>query len=260
MKLLRNMATAAVVAGSLLAPTGVVLAADAPDDPPKPEAQPRRDGPQGPGLEQLERFREELGLDEKQMEKLQGLGETLGERIRAGIERFRDGGEQPNPEDLQGGLSELFEELRGGLEGILTDEQREKLQERLGGLGEGFNPEDFQGGEGLNRLRDMGRQALLEQIKNALLLNEEEQEVLLPLIENVMKAQSELQQIEGPGRNELTSFLRSGADQEAIQARLTDFRTKRTDAEKKLEAARKELRELLTFEQEAKLVAFGILR
>jgi len=259
---------AAMVAGVLLVSPGAALAADKPadDDPPKPESQPRPrdDGQQapdfGPMAGQLERLQKELDLTPEQVQKLQDFGLDMQDRIMEGIQRFQQEG-FPQGEELQ----KLIEGFRGGVEGrlgeILTPEQQEKLRGMMGNFGQQFG-DQFGGGdpgEGLRRVRELGRNARLEQIKDALLLSEEEQKVLLPLIEKVMDAQAELRTTQTEGRAELTRFLRSGPDKDAVEGRMNDFRAKRDEVAKKLEAARKELRELLTLEQEAKLIAFGIL-
>lgn len=121
------------------------------------------------------------------------------------------------------------------------------------------------------------QQQRIERIKQQLGATEEEWQVLSPLMDKVFTAQrnastwggwgarggdrqgnqaeSELQR----ASRELRSAVTDNANDSTIQERLAAYRAAREKAHAELEAARKELKEVLTPKQEAILVVNGVL-
>ncbi len=272
-----------LVASVILLPTTVAHAQDGGDDPApqprdddEPQDTPRRGfggggGPFGGMQRALDGLKDELGLDDEQMQKLADKGDGYRQEMMEAFGRMREEG-FPDRETIQKQMEEFRGRVNEDIRGVLTDEQKakfDKLLEENGGQmpfggGRGFgdgNGTRERGGEGRNRNRRRGpsKEDRLKRIRDALILSEEEAEVIMPIIEKIIDAQIALQRTVPEQRRELEGFLKSGADEEAITARLADFRNARKAARDTLEGAQGELLELLTLEQEAKCVALGVL-
>ena len=100
-----------------------------------------------------------------------------------------------------------------------------------------------------------GAQRILDDLK----LPAEEAEILKPKIESILKAQSDNQRKLYELSNEMRKLMGSETDSAALKAKLDAYRAKRTELEAALKKLQEELRELLTYEQEAKLVLHRVL-
>lgn len=225
---------------------------------PQPERQRRDRGGMGERWggrmnDQLEQLKEQLGLDDEQVKRLEELTTPMRDGLFDEMRRLREGGGEFNWEDMRERMRGFRDQLNETIGSVLTDEQKKKFEEMLA------NPDrGRRGRRGRDPERD--RQRRLDDAKKALIMTPEEEEVLVPMIEAVVNAQNTLRSSNDTQRREFTEFLRSGLPTEAITARLTEFREQRGEAETVLETARASLQEVLTLEQEAKLVALGILR
>jgi Spy/CpxP family protein refolding chaperone len=258
------------VLATSLALASSVAAQDTPPTPPPPpggEQAPdgegrRRDrgGRGGMGLP-VERMTEELGLTPEQITQLEALNQEMRDKGRTMMrEMFQGGGGDPSA--MRERMKTLFEETFTKLDGFLTPEQKEKakglrtqLEERMqrGGMrGERGERGGF-GGRGNARVR------LREDALKALALTEEEAAVVTPLLDTCLETR-ELLMTEGETRRQ--AFLqkaRETTEPEALGKLLEEFRASREADKGTVKATMDQLREVLTVEQEAKLVGLGIL-
>ena len=79
------------------------------------------------------------------------------------------------------------------------------------------------------------------------------------MIESIERLRTDRSEPEGARREVEQALENSGENPEALESALTGLRTKRDEREATLQVRRDELRELLTLDQEANLVARGIL-
>ncbi len=153
----------------------------------------------------------------------------------------------------------------GKVEALLTPEQKTKfadvkakMQERMqrgpGGRGGEGGP-GGRGGRGGPQLKERLREDALK----ALALSQEEAAVVTPRLDTVLETRDLTQREAQRAREEFMTKVRETADQAALQKLLADFRTARESGKSQEKAAMDGLRELLTVEQEAKLVGLGIL-
>lgn len=227
------------------------------------ERRRERGGRGGMGLP-VERMTEELGLTPEQVTQLETLNQEMRDKGRTMMrEMFQGGGGDPTA--MRDRMKALFEESFTKLDTFLTPEQKEKvkglrteLEERMqrGGMrGErgGRGEREGFGGRGNARVR------LKEEAIKALALTEEEAAVVTPLLDTCLETR-ELLMTEGETRRQ--AFLqkaRETTEPEALGKLLEEFRASREADKGTVKATMDQLREVLTVEQEAKLVGLGIL-
>lgn len=269
--------------GSLVVFAALVAAAPslAQDTPPPPAPQPG--GEQQPGNEDGERERrreerrrnnrfggmnlpveqltEELGLTPEQVQQLEALNDEIREKGRTLMrEAFQSGDPQAARAKIQG----MFEETFGKLEGFLTPEQKEKakglrerLTERMRNRFERGGREGRGGRGGFGR--ENSRARLKEQAIEALALSEEEAAVVTPLLDACLETRELLVQEGERRRQEFLQKARETSEPEALGKLLEEFRAAREADQAQGRQAMDQLREVLTVEQEAKLVGLGVL-
>ena len=254
---------------------GLAASAQEPGAGPPPEPQERREGDRdarprperdrramgGPmgmmGGRMLAGAMDQLGLDEEQKKKVQEVADRHAEETSKLFEER---------------MQRFFDEVSK----LLTDEQRVRLEDlrarfgemRRGGTearegpgGAGGRPEGRWGnrpGELRGGMR--GGDRLVEEATKALFLTPEDEKIIGPMIRKTLQARNAQMQKVREKRREFEEFARAGgASEKELAARLAEFRKVRDEAESALKAQQEELRSLLTIEQEAKLVALGVL-
>jgi hypothetical protein len=100
---------------------------------------------------------------------------------------------------------------------------------------------------------------LLLKAEDVLLLSEEEKKIVLPRVKAVVLARRALHDGRHERRKNLGLAMKGGAKEDEIKERVHDFRDKTIELEGRLEKAEADLREVVTIDQEARLVAIGIL-
>lgn len=103
------------------------------------------------------------------------------------------------------------------------------------------------------------KRLMLAKAERALFLGPEETAVILPFIERVLDARQALYEGRKVRRRDLLNATRAGAAQDEIAERLATIRAAEQFQQLELFAAQQALRELLTIEQEARLVAMDVL-
>lgn len=186
----------------------------------------------------------DLNLTDEQKGPFAAAAKEMREKIRAS----REGG-SPNRQKAM----EARKEFNKKLEGILNEEQRAKLK----GM--------FQGGRKKGRGqqgRQMGQNSedLMQKVKEILVLAPADEAKVMPLIEKISSERKALIQMNAKNRAALLVFLKEGSTAEETEAKVAEFRKARDEKEKAIKTAQDELTKALDKEQQAKLVALGILR
>lgn len=197
------------------------------------------------------RFKEELGLSDEQMEKFKALQDEMRQQMQDVRRQMREGTLDRDK------MRETFEKARDGMQAkideILTPEQREKFK----GMRENMRGRFGDRRRGPNR-EELGRRLREEAVK-ALALGEEEQAVVLPLLDTVLETRKLVMQEQARRRDAFLESVRSTTDAGALTQLLTDYRAAREADKAQVTQAQAQLREVLTVEQEAKLVGLNIL-
>lgn len=206
----------------------------------------------GPGLP-IEQLTDQLGLTPEQVAEAQKIAEEMRAKMR---EAFESGDRQGMRERMRA----MFEESFARLEETLTPEQkdkfkafREQMEQRRVQFGRGRG----EGGEG--RGRERGRERLREEALSALDLQGEDAAVITPLLDAVLQGRDVGRADAETRRRELQQKVAETTDPEAIGKLLAEFRAAREAARAAALQSQEQLREVLTVEQEAKLVALGVL-
>jgi hypothetical protein len=108
------------------------------------------------------------------------------------------------------------------------------------------------------------KKRLMEQAEKELALTAAEKQAVLPLIQKVLDARAEARTSYEKRKEEFTDFAKKATGQDdagkaAIQKKLDEFRRAREADQEKVKDAEAALRDVLTIDNEAKLVALGIL-
>jgi hypothetical protein len=100
---------------------------------------------------------------------------------------------------------------------------------------------------------------LKEQAVEALALKDDETAVVMPLLDTVLETRDTLMREGEDRRQQFLQAARGTTDQAALTKLLEDFRTAREADRALVKAAMDQLREVLTVEQEARLVGLNVL-
>jgi hypothetical protein len=112
---------------------------------------------------------------------------------------------------------------------------------------------------GMGRDPAARKRQLLSDAEKALILTPEEKSAIMPLVEKVIDTRSTARDEGDKKREEFLTFVKKGGTPEELKAKLDEYRKARDSEHDKVVASQKALREVLTIEQEAKLVGLGIL-
>ncbi|MBX3467805.1 MAG: hypothetical protein KF878_13050 [Planctomycetes bacterium] len=219
-------------------------------------------GGMGLPLEQLQR---ELNLTPEQVKELEAINQEMREKGRT---LMRDAFQSGNPGAVREQIQQMFEQSFERLEGTLTPEQKEKakavrqqLTERMQNM-QGRMREGARGrGEGgpMGGPRGNTRQRLKDEALRALALTDEELAVVGPLLDTTLETRELLMQEGESRRQQFLQKARETTDAEALGKLLDQFRLSREQDKATVKQAMDQLREVLTVEQEAKLVGLGVL-
>ena len=222
-----------------------------------PRRRGRGMGMGGRGMQlPIDRFKEQLGLTEEQVAQLEALNAKMAEEGQKLREMFQNGDMEGAREMMRGFRDTMQENLKG----VLTEEQMKKAQELMqrgrqrfgrGGDGEG------RGGRGRGGPQLKAR--LREQAVEALALSEEEAAVVLPRLDTVLDTREMLNNEQQTLRQDFLKKARETTEGDALNALLTEFRAAQDADREQVKAAMDQLREVLTLEQEVKLVGLNVL-
>ncbi|GEM_PF-3027190 len=230
-------------------------------------------------------LKKEIGLSEEEAEKIGGIFETYRKEARERMEKMaRDfdfekimdaarGKDERAEKALKEAREALAEEKREAFDALVEKRKKNRPAFRtvtLGGDGPGLEglgdalKEKLKGlGERIGKMKQAfgEEEAALspEAICDALGLSGEERVILRERIVQVQERRKDLASFLREGRASLKGIVSGDASADDAKARLDDFRNERRSQEDALQKAREELRSLLTYAQEAKLVAMGVL-
>jgi Spy/CpxP family protein refolding chaperone len=212
------------------------------------------------GMMNADQLKEELGLTEEQVGKVQGVMDEMREKFRS-MGRPGQGGDM---NDFREKMTEMQKESREKIKGFLTDAQKPKFEEyvkkqdeRMAQFGRGGGQGG--GGRGPFGNPEQRKKQLIEDAEKALVLSGEEKTVITPLVEKAVDARMTTRTEGDKRREEFLAFVKKDSPAEEVKAKLEAFRKARDEDNAKVTAAQKALRDVLTPEQEAKLVALGVL-
>lgn len=217
----------------------------------------RRRGRRGMGRRGMqlpvERFKDELGLTEEQVAQLEALNAEMQEQGQKLREMFQNGDMEGARELMQG----LRSKMQDGLKSFLTEEQQEKARELMQRGRERFGrgARGQRGGRG----GPQNKARLREEAVKALALSEEEAAVVLPRLDTVLDTRELLQREQQTRRQDFLKKARETSDGDALNALLAEFRAAREADKDQVKASMDQLREVLTLEQEVKLVGLNVL-
>jgi Spy/CpxP family protein refolding chaperone len=265
---------------AISAPFGLpVMAQDQPDSGAKPEAKPEekkkddgnnnpgggdrggdqggrgnRGGPGGGrggrgGFGGLDQLKDLLGLTPDQVQKLDDIQADM----RAQMREMRNGGG-----DMRTLMQDMMTKTRDKIRGILTDAQKPKFEEFVKQQEERMRNGGGPGG-GFGRDPAQMKKRLMDDAEKALMLSADEKAAVMPLIEKAVDARTQTRTDGDKRREEFLTFVKKTSTPEEVKAKLEEYRKAREADSDKVKTAQKALRDVLTIEQEAKLVALGIL-
>ncbi len=262
----------------LLATGGVALAQDTPQGDTPQADEPQTDRPDGDregtqerrerrgqrrggfggfgGMGNLDRLKEQLGLTDEQVKQFEAVQAQMREQMQKVREQMRDG--TFDRDSMREQFRAARELIETKMDEILTPEQREKMREMRGAFGRQRGERGERGGRRGGR-EALGRRLRDEAVK-ALALSEEEQAVVLPLLDSVLETRRLQLEEQERRRQALLEQVRQTTDGDALQKLLTEYRASKQADEVQLAQAQTQLREVLTVEQEAKLVGLNVLQ
>jgi hypothetical protein len=224
----------------------------------KPDANQRRNRFQAFRYP-IERLKEQLKLSDEQYKKVEEFADELGARFRKDVQEQGDNFDLSKMREM---MPRYMHDMQEKVRSILTDDQKPKYEEMVKEeekrMKEG--PRDARFGRDPEQIK----KRLMEQAEKELALSANEKQAVLPLIQKVLDARAEARTNYDKRKEEFTDFSKKATGQDeagkaAIQKRLEEFRKAREVDLDKIKDAEAALRDVLTIENEAKLVALGIL-
>lgn len=209
----------------------------------------------------------ELDLNEEQKGKVKKIMDSNMEKVEKIMAEARETGDWSKMREVGTTMREgVTKEIRE----LLTDDQKKKfdeLSENMGGMMGGRGGRGGFGGFGgrsrggeSSRSRGSSVDWRMRGILRDLNLSEDEKLILEPTIKAVLEAQAEARKAIDEARKSLREESTNTTEEEALKAAIGKVREAEQGAEKNVEGKRAELRELVTFAQEAILVGHGVLK
>jgi Spy/CpxP family protein refolding chaperone len=265
-----RIAVAAVAVTLAFAAAPSASAQDEPGKTPAPEAKPeegtqerRRDRGRnrdrmsrrwGRGMLDVERMKGELGLTDEQATQLEEINANIRKQMEELRKQFQDG--TFDPSQMRERMRNGRQEIEGKIKSILTEEQAKTWEksraERMRGMRGRWGRDRGQQREELSK-------RLRTQALESLALDEEVAAVVVPLLDTVLETRKLILSEGERRRGEFTKKVKETSDPEALTKLLADFRSAQKADQEQLAAAQAQLHEILTLDQEAKLVGLNIL-
>ncbi|HZU98958.1 MAG TPA: hypothetical protein VFF73_19780 [Planctomycetota bacterium] len=254
---MRSILVVSLVSVALLLGAG----ARAQDDGDKP--------PEGPEVEMAKSMtallKAELELSDEQADKVKAaIQDGIKDGFKQMMKHMADE-EQPDEQTMQHEREQIRDSILGKIRTVLDDSQKKEFEvlikefdQRAGKFERGQREA---GGDALVWLEGElpTKERFLMKAENCLLLNEDEKKVVLPKVDAVVSARIKLHETRREHRKSLAQAARAGAKEDEMRERLHSFREKEFTLQREIRKAEEELRELVTVDQEARLVAIGVL-
>jgi Spy/CpxP family protein refolding chaperone len=214
-------------------------------------------GRRGGGMMNItEQLKTALDLTDDQVKKVQAIEDDMRAKMR---EMFQGG----DRSQMQEQMTAAMEKVKTDVKAILTKEQEPKFDEWVKGMEERRNQfgRGGPGGGGDPKAREKRQ---YDEAEKALTLSPEEKSAVMPLVKKLIEARSEARQAADKNRQDLVALLKAkpgttDAEKTEITAKLAEFRKAREADTAKVKAAADAIKEVLTVENECKLVSIGIL-
>jgi hypothetical protein len=159
-------------------------------------------------------------------------------------------------------MTEFFQKMRDDsiakVRDVLTDEQKPKLDELVKQRQAEANERSERFRSGFSRSPEDRANRIMEDLK---IENKEEAEAIKGLVVKVIEIQQKLDTYNREARGQIDDIRRNTEmSDEAVGQKLGEILKGREPIEKELDAARKELSEVVTYRQELELIRARILR
>jgi len=254
-----------MILGAMLS-LGAALGVAAQDNP-APGGAPREGG--GPGGRgggmmigrllggSLDDLQKELTLTPEQRTKIEGIVQEGTDTIRQRMEAARASGDW---QSMRAEFEKVFSEGSEKVKATLTPEQKEKFTKyvesartRMDAFG--------RGGPGGDRGRGSPEQRVTRAMEALKIADAAEADAVKALIAKIVKCQDDLRTQDRTAQDKASELLKSdGMADDALEARLKEFRTQRKTIEDQLQLAQTELQKVVSPRQEVELFHQGILR
>lgn len=214
----------------------------------------------------LDRMKTDLALTEEQSKQVEEIMTKAQEEMAENFRKMREEGMgNQDWNAIRERMTEFWNASAEKVKAVLSDDQKAKYDAMVAEMreqnplfrGEGRGPGRGDG-EGQGR-GDRGDGRRVERALETLKLSPEEAEIVRPLLEEIEKIRNDRGAVEEARRKLLETLDSGSAAEETVQAELQALRDAETARQAALTSKRTELRELLTVEQEARLVTMGIL-
>lgn len=207
-----------------------------------------------------DQLKDAIGLTDDQVAKVQGFEDAM----RAEMQKARDDNQGGDWSAMRDKMQAMRTKVQDQIRGILTDEQKPKFEDWVKKQDERRRNWGGPGGPGGMRMHGPSDKELLDRAEKELTLSPDEKAAVLPLVKKVLDARTEARKAHDARIEDLKKFLKdvpgtTDSQREEIAAKVKELRKARDEDDARIKAAQSALSEVLTPENEAKLIAMGIL-
>lgn len=215
-------------------------------------------GRRGGRMNMAEQLKPILNLTDDQVTKVKAIEEEFRSEFQKVRDEMQQGGDF---QQMREKMQPLRQKMEDKVRALLTDEQKPKFDEWVKKEEERRQQGGGPGGRGRGGPSD---KELADRAEKDLTLSPEEKSVVMPLVKGALEARTNARHANDKRREELKKFLKdvpgtTDAQKEEIAAKLKELRKAAEADAAKIKEAQDKLREVLTPDNEAKLIAMGIL-
>jgi hypothetical protein len=269
---MRSTAIALTLALATLA--APVLAQDPPKPTPAPTPQPEGERRRPGGMpfanaewagQAVEFLAKELELDAGQQEKIKTiLSQTMRDAMKKAAEQWDPTQGMPDMQKMRTFMEDARVEIAQKIDAVLSPEQRkefEVLVDQFDRRAQSYEQQAraYQTPSEAFDPAPISKRVLLDKAERSLFLGPDETAAVMPFVEKAIDLQIALNEGRKTRRQDLQVAIEGGASEKEIRQRLDGMHDAEDMAKLELAGARTALRELLTLEQEIRMVAMGIL-
>jgi Spy/CpxP family protein refolding chaperone len=278
--------------GWRLAPLSLVLTTalgTAAQDPAPPPAPPRQGDSQAPGptpggdqpahpgrggppwanadwtQQAVEWLTRELDLDPGQQEKIKAiLDSSVKDAYRKAAELWDPTQGPPDMEKMRGVMEDARIKIAAQINEVLSPDQRrefESIVDNFDRRAQTFE-QRRRAADDPTELFDpppISKRILLDKAERSLFLGPDETAAVMPLVEKVIDLRIALNEAHKTRRDDLRHAIEAKASDQEVRARIDAMRQAEEFQRLELVSAEQALREVLTIEQEVRMVAMGVL-
>lgn len=208
---------------------------------------------------------QELDLDPGQREKVKKIMEdTMRDAFAKAAEQFGGNGGPPDFDKIRSTMEDVRVKVAEQITEVLSPDQRkefEVLVDNFDRRAQSFE-QMRRASEDPTELFDpppLSKRILMAKAERALFLGPDETAVVMRVVERVLDLRIALNEGLKVRRDDLRTAMAGGASDDEVRQRLDALRKAEEFQRLELVAAERELREILSLEQEVRFVAMGIL-